>query len=116
MRNLGGSVGIAMVATMLSRDTQIHTNILGAHISMLDPQTRAAVNSTRSLFLSRGSDWFTATQQAYAALWGNVVRQATMIAFIDIFRLLTLVFLCAIPLVLLMQRAKSGTRSQAGAH
>jgi DHA2 family multidrug resistance protein len=115
MRNLGGSVGIAMVATMLARRTQVHTNLLGANIHDYSSTAQQALEAARNLFMSRGSDFYTATQQAYRAIWGTVLRQSSMVAFVDVFRILALVFLLAIPLVLLMRRLKQGTRADPGA-
>ena len=106
MRNLGGSVGIAMVATMLSRRTQVHTNDLGANVNAYNPQAQQTLEGLRSMFMARGADFYSATQQAYHAIWGTVLRQAAMVAFVDVFRTLALVFVLAIPLVLLMRRLK----------
>jgi DHA2 family multidrug resistance protein len=117
MRNLGGSVGIAVVATMLSRRTQAHTNLLGTNVNPYSAQAQSALDAARSMFMSRGSDWFTATQQAYRAVWGTVLRQASMVAFVDIFRLLALVFFVVIPLILVMKRPRAGQqRPEVAAH
>ena len=107
MRNLGGSVGIALVATTISRRTQVHTNILGSHVDMFNPQAQQMLDAARAAFVAQGSDFYTATQQAYRALWGTVLRQSSMVAFIDVFRILSLVFLLVMPLVLLMRRPKT---------
>jgi len=107
MRNLGGSIGIALVATTISRRTQVHTNILGSHVDMFNPQAQQMLDAARAAFVARGSDFYTATQQAYRALWGTVLRQSSMVAFIDVFRILSLVFLLVMPLVLLMRRPKT---------
>ncbi len=106
MRNLGGSVGIATVATMISRHTQVHTNLLGSHVDPFNSSAQQAIEGARALFMSRGSDFYSATQQAYRAIWGTVLRQSSMVAFVDVFRILALVFLLAIPLVILMRRPK----------
>ena len=76
MRNLGGSVGIASIATMLSRNTQMQYNILGAHVSAFDTRTRMLLDQIRGGFMSRGMDFSAATSAAYAALSGMVSRQA----------------------------------------
>jgi DHA2 family multidrug resistance protein len=110
MRNLGGGIGIAMVATMLSRKTQVHTNLLGGNVNAYSPQARQALDGARAMFMARGSDWYTATQQAYRAIWGSVLRQSVMVAFVEVFRILALVFIAAIPLVLLMRRLKTSAR------
>jgi len=110
MRNLGGSVGIAVVATTLSRRTQVHTNLMGGNVDAYSATARQAMDGARALFMSRGSDWYTASQQAFGAIWGNVLRQSSMVAFVDVFQILALVFLAAVPLVLFMRRPKTTGR------
>ena len=108
MRNIGGSVGIAMVTTMVARDTQRNINILGAHVSPYNTSTQQMYQAMRSGLVARGSSLATAGQQAYAALFGQVAAQANMIATIKAFRLLGIMFLCCVPLILLMKKAKGG--------
>jgi DHA2 family multidrug resistance protein len=115
MRNLGGSVGIATIATMLNRSTQMQYNILGAHVSAFDARTRMLLDQIRAGFMSRGMDFSTATNAAYAALSGMVSRQAVMVAFVQLFRVLALVFAIVIPLVFIMKRPK-GTQPVPAAH
>jgi len=62
------------------------------------------LESLRRLFVAHGSHATTATQQAHAAVWGMVQRQAAMIAYLDVFRLMTVLFLLAIPLVFLLKK------------
>jgi DHA2 family multidrug resistance protein len=108
MRNLGGSVGIATIATMLSRSSQAQYNILGSHISAFDPQTRLLLDQIRGGFIARGMDITTAMRAAYAALSGMVNQQAVMVAFVQLFRILALVFAVVIPLVFIMRKPKAG--------
>ena len=53
-------------------------------------------------------DAVTATERAYVIMHGMLIRQASMVSFVHIFRLLGIVFLVMLPLVLLMRRPKSG--------
>ena len=115
MRNLGGSVGIASVATMLSRNTQVQYNILGAHVSAFDVRTRMLLDQIRAGLMSRGIDFATATNAAYAQLSGIVSKQATMVAFVQLFRILALVFAVVVPLVFLMKRPR-GRQTAPAAH
>ena len=108
MRNMGGSVGIAAIATMLSRRTQAQYNVLGSHVSAFDAQARSLLDQIRAGFVSRGMDFTTATHAAYAALSGMVSQQAVMVAFVQLFRILALVFAVVVPLVFIMRRPKSG--------
>ena len=114
MRNIGGSIGIAMTGTMLTRNQQTTTSTLGAHVSAYDAGSQAMFAQMRAAFMAAGADVTTATSRAYAALFGMVQRQAAMVAFVGIFQLLGILFLLLIPLVLLMRRPKRGP--VAGAH
>jgi len=104
VRNLGGSVGIAVTQTLLENFRQRNVNILGSHVTLYDPATRAMLEGLRRSFLSRGSDPATAARQAYGAVWGMVQRQAAMLSYVQAFELLTLFMLLAVPLVFLLKK------------
>ena len=106
MRNLGGSIGIAVTGTMLARKQQEYVNVLGAHVDAYSPATQSSLESLRQGFIASGSDPVTATQRAYAALFGAVQRQASMVSFVELFRMLGVIFLLLLPLVLLMRRPR----------
>jgi len=108
MRNIGGSIGIAVTGTMIARNQQKVTATLGAHVSSLDPGTQTMFLQMRSAFMAAGADITTATQRAYAAMFGMVQRQAAMVSFVGLFQLLGIIFLVIIPLVLLMKRPGHG--------
>jgi MFS transporter, DHA2 family, multidrug resistance protein len=115
MRNLGGSVGIAAIATMLSRSAQAQYNVLGSHVTAFDASTRTLVDQIRGGFMARGLDFTTASRATYAALSGMVSQQAVMVAFVQLFRVLALVFAVVIPLVFIMRRPK-GPQAPTSAH
>jgi MFS transporter, DHA2 family, multidrug resistance protein len=108
MRNVGGSVGIALTGTMLSRTTQAYVNVLGANVDAYSSATTNAFNAARAGFLAAGADMATATQRAYAALFGMVQQQASMVSFVLLFRLLGAIFLVLVPLILVMRRPRGG--------
>jgi DHA2 family multidrug resistance protein len=110
MRNIGGSIGIAVTGTLLSRHSQATVNTLGANVTAYDPASQSMLFQLRAAFIAAGSDAATATTRAYAALFGMVQRQATMVSFVGIFQLLGVMFIALVPLVLLMKRprARSG--------
>jgi MFS transporter, DHA2 family, multidrug resistance protein len=114
MRNIGGSIGIAATGTMLARNSQSTTSVLGANITPYDPAAQAMFFQMRAAFMAAGADAVTATSRAYAALSGMVQRQAAMVAFVGIFQLLGILFIALVPLVLLMKRPRGGP--VAGAH
>jgi DHA2 family multidrug resistance protein len=107
MRNLGGSIGIAIVATLLARRQQIYINLLGAHVNPYNPQSQMALDALQKGMTARGLDPFTAERRALAALFGMVQRQAAMLSFNDIFFMLGVIFLGVIPFLLVMKRPTS---------
>jgi MFS transporter, DHA2 family, multidrug resistance protein len=116
MRNLGGSIGIAIIAMLNTRYQQRYIDILGSHVTAANPEAIQRLNAARALFLANGSGKALADQRAYATIFGMVQRQAAMRAFVDLFQLLTIVFLLMIPLTLIMRKPKSGTGSSATSH
>ena len=86
MRNLGGSIGIAVTGTLLARRTHVYASMLGEHVTAYSETSRHPSKTLRQGFIAGGSDPVTATQRAYAALQGIVQRQATMVSFVDLFR------------------------------
>ena len=104
MRNIGGSIGIATTGTMLARQQQATANLLGSHVTPYSPAAQATFETVRAGFLASGADATTATTRAYAAMFGMVQRQASMVAFVSIFQLLGILFLTLLPLILIMKR------------
>ena len=66
--------------------------------------------------MAGGADIVSATNQAYVALYGMIQRQASMVSFVNIFRLLGMLFLVLIPLVLIMRRPKGSAGPAAAGH
>ena len=108
MRNIGASIGIASVTTISARHTQAHMNDLGSNMNPYNPAFQSTLQSMIRGFMARGMDMVTATKQAYAALSGMVQRQAAMMGYIDVFFLLAVMFICCLPLILIMQKPRPG--------
>jgi len=116
MRNIGGSIGIAMVDTFYARFQQTHINNLVVHAMPGEGRYARLFDSFRSLFLSQGSGPGLADQQSTATLFGLVERQASMLSFIQVFHILTVMFLALAPFVLLMRRPSGSAESGTMAH
>jgi DHA2 family multidrug resistance protein len=104
MRNIGGSVGIALIQSFVVRQRQLHTNRLGEHVSAYSPGARMMFERLEGAFRAAGADPVTAPHKATAALWGMVQREAATLAFLDAFHVLGILFLAIVPLVFLMRR------------
>jgi DHA2 family multidrug resistance protein len=114
MRNIGGSVGIAVTGTMLARRRQAFGSMLGEHVTLFDPATNEMLAQLKAAFLARTGDAVAATNQAYVVLYGMVQRQAAMVSFVMIFRLLGILFFVMVPLVLLMRKPQGPRSISAG--
>src|SRR5437660_1531475 len=104
MRNIGASIGIAMVTTLVARHAQVHTNVLGAHVTNFDTAARNSLESMKNALIAGGMDPPTAARQAYAGMFGMVQRHAAMLSYVDAFFLLSVMFIAMLPLVLIMKR------------
>ena len=106
MRNIGASIGIAMVETVQFRTQQTHINVLGRNVTPENMSAQKMFEGLKQYFMSQGSSAAMATQQAYDAVWGMVQRQAAMLAYNDTFLLLAVVFVCMIPFLFLLRKPK----------
>jgi MFS transporter, DHA2 family, multidrug resistance protein len=110
MRNVGGSTGIAVTQTLLSRGRQMHTNILGSHISIYSTMTQERLRQLQAAFVAQGSDPVTAVQRSHGAMWATVQQQAAILTFNDVFRLMALIFLILVPISYVMRRPRTGRK------
>jgi DHA2 family multidrug resistance protein len=108
MRNLGGSFGIAGVTTLQARYQQKYVNVLGAHVTPYDASASQMLEHLRGAFSAGGSGPVAAQRKALTALFGMVQQQAAMLSFIDVFRLMTIIFLLMVPLIFLMKKPPKG--------
>jgi DHA2 family multidrug resistance protein len=107
-RNIGGSVGISFVTTMLARRAQFHQTNLVEHANPGNGTLQAMINAATHILIGRGSSAHEATRQAYGLVAARIDQQATMLAYIDNFWMLGVAVLSMIPFVFLMKRLKPG--------
>ena len=105
-RNIGASVGIATVTTMLERRSQVHQARLAEHVNGLSAAYHNMINGTQARLVAAGSGVAQASAQAHGMVYNTVQRQAAMLAFIDNFKMLGVVFLSVIPVLLLLKKPK----------
>ena len=110
-RNIGASVGISFVTTMLTRRAQFHQTALTAHATAYSSQFNSAVQGMSQNFAANGP--IAAQHQAYGQVYGSILRQSSMIAYLDNFWLLGLAALVMIPFVFLMKRPPKGVSAAA---
>ena len=116
MRQLGGSFGVALVATYVQHRSWTHRVNLLSHVSVYDPAVRERLSAITGGLMARGSDFYRAQQQAYQALEGAVVRQTFLLTYMDAFRVVGIFFLCCIPLLLLFRRQRGQASAPVSMH
>jgi DHA2 family multidrug resistance protein len=113
VRQVFGSVGIALAATILIRGENFHRARLMEHITIFSDKTINTLNSLTHYFYSRGMDMADAQSKALKAIEGIVMRQASMISFNYVFFLIAVLFALSIPLIFLITDPQRDMNSQA---
>lgn len=107
LRNVGGSVGIALCATLLARGSQFYQNNLAAQVNPYDPITQARLAEIGKAASMKGADPVTSGKTAISIIYQMVQREAGMLAYNYIFWTIGIVFLVIIPLLLLLKKPRS---------
>ena len=110
MRNIGSSMGISFVTTLVARRTQFHQQTLGDHLTASSPISQQAMAQLAPLMAHRGADPVTAVHQAGGFVYRLLGQQAALLSYEDAFYLMGILFLLNIPLVLLMRGAEHNRR------
>jgi MFS transporter, DHA2 family, multidrug resistance protein len=108
-RNVGGSVGISLVTTILARRAQFHQSRLVEQATALNPRFNEALESTSHIFGPSSGNG----NGPYALLMRILERQANTLSYIDCFWLLGITFALMLPLVFLMKKMKPGRAAAA---
>jgi len=103
-RNIGGSSGIAITTTLLARRTQFHQARLVGDFTPFSPNYTQALAGIAHTLVAQGSSAAQAMAQAQGMLYGMLQRQASMLAFVDSFWVLGVIFLAVIPLMFFVKK------------
>ena len=104
LRNIGGSVGIAVAATMLSRYSQFYQNNLVANITPYSLKSQEKLLALKHAALARGADLAEADKISLSLMYGIVRRQAGILAYNRIFFIIGIAFLVIIPFLVLLKK------------
>jgi MFS transporter, DHA2 family, multidrug resistance protein len=120
LRNIGGSVGISVVNTIVARHEQLHRNELVPSItagsSQVQQQLQSYAGALQNGSGSTGSTLGTVTDRAYGVLNATVNIQARLWSYVDDFRYLALVCFLCVPIVFILRRAKAQKGAVSAAH
>jgi MFS transporter, DHA2 family, multidrug resistance protein len=113
LRNIGGSIGISIVNTIVARHEQLHRNELAASLVPGRPEVLGAVSGIQQYLGAQGASATTATQRAYGLLNATLNAQSRLWSYVDDFRYMALMCFACVPIVFLLK--KSVGRGPAGA-
>ncbi len=105
-RNIGGSVGISFITTMLTRRSQTHQNYLAAHVYPSSANYLSLRQGMQSAFVRGGSAPPDASHEAAAQIYGMMQRQARALAYVDTVHVLVFLTACLIPVGYLMKKPR----------
>jgi DHA2 family multidrug resistance protein len=114
MRNLGGSVGIRLVTTLLARFSQKHQSMLAAHTAPGNPPFEALRNGLAGAWMHHSGAMPDAAQHAGAQIYGMAQIQARLLAYVDVIWFMVAVTAILVPLPFLMRRPKKAAPAPVG--
>jgi MFS transporter, DHA2 family, multidrug resistance protein len=115
-RNTGGSIGVSLASNVLQHREQFHQSRLIEHAIPSSQQYQYTLHQMTNYFLAQGSLLPEAQQQAISWIGQQVQAQSSYLAYMDVFWVLTVISLAAVPLALSLHKVKLGGRAPAGAH
>ena len=107
LRQLGGSFGIAIITTFITRFTQEHRVNLNSHLDVTSIEVQQRVQQLQQGFMSKGFSSNEALGKAYQVMDLTVLQQSTVMSYMDIFMYLGVMFLCCIPIIFFIKRGKN---------
>ncbi len=106
MRQLGGSFGIALITTFLSRQNVKHWSNLASTLDASDPAVQQRLHGLQQAMISKGMAADAAVKASYKGLNGMVIKQAAVLSYMDVFLYLSIIFLVCVPFVLMVKGNK----------
>ena len=105
LKNIGSAIGTSLVATMLTRFSQIHQYMMVGKLNDLNPAFTERVQATTAM-LSQYTHVSVANHMAQYSQYGTLLKQSSLWAYMDSFRIFGLLCFLLIPLLLLFKRSK----------
>jgi DHA2 family multidrug resistance protein len=106
-RNFGASCGISLAATLLARRSQFHQNVLIQHLTPGDETYRASLQRGAEVLFHHGSSLADAATTSFALFGRQLIEQASLLSYIDVFWLLTYLSRAVAPIALFIRKLKA---------
>jgi DHA2 family multidrug resistance protein len=116
MRNVGGSIGIALISTSIARVAQKRRNFMVAHATPGSPPYDGFVGGMTRTLQGKGASSVDAARQAHGIVSFMIDRQATTIAYVEVISVLAVIILCLVPFLLIMKRNRPAVGEQTAIH
>ncbi len=107
-RNTGGSIGVSIASNVLAHREQFHQSRLVEHVTPSSIPYQDTLQQVTHYFAAQGSSLAQAQSQAIAWIGQQVQAQAALLAYVDVFWVLMLISLAAVPLALILRKVKLG--------
>ncbi len=115
-RNVGGSVGISVVNTIVARHEQLHRTEMVHSLGATGPAFQSQLHQLQQYLITQGYDSVTAMQKAYGLIGGELSAQARLWSYVDDFRYMALVCFACVPIVFMLKKAVSRKGAQPVGH
>jgi DHA2 family multidrug resistance protein len=113
MRNLGGSMGIALLSTLVTNREHLHSVRIGSRVTAESPYLAPRLDSLTNLLLMKGLDPVTAGRTALKIVNNSISKQAFLLAYSDAFYVIGAIMGASAFLLLFVKKPKL---AQAAAH
>jgi DHA2 family multidrug resistance protein len=107
-RNIGGSIGVAFITTVIARHAQAHQAALSRHTNHYNPAFEARLSGIARALERNGASAVDAAHRALAVMYGQLRLQAAQLAYLDAFRMLAIAAFLMVPLVFVARANKPG--------
>lgn len=114
MRNLGGSVGVSLATTMLDRRSQLHLERLTSHLTAYDTPYQLALRTSSRNFIRQGAAPAQAMSRAMGSIYQTAITQATLLSYLDVFKVMSVGALLMITVVFFLKTIKPGEKGEGG--
>src|SRR5271165_7047565 len=116
MRNIGGSIGIALISTSIARIAQSRRYNMVAQTTPGSPAYEGLVGGLSQTLQSKGAGSVTAAQQAHSLVSFMIDRQATTLAYVEVISILAVIILSLVPFLLIMKRNRPALSGETAIH
>ena len=106
LKTIGGAIGTSLVATMISRFSQVHQHGLVKNLSISNPVFMDKLNTLSGTFIHQAGDMMNSTYMAGKMLYNQLIQQSTLCAYMTTFKVFSIACFILIPFMFLLKGEK----------